>query len=519
MTVDASVRAAAPAESGHLLVASLLHGDRRRLVTVLKSLPPAVDVAEVRLDGIWSVTPEPDAATEDLFALREATDRRLIATLRPLREGGLFEGPEEARLGLLIAASQTGFDLVDLELPEGAAGPFLHAFREQVPDFLLSRHLPEAPHCRDDSLLPLAAMADGHGLYDKLAFPAGAFLDDLRAIEAVRLHAARNGKPSISTLGSTWSAELRAVLAVAGNHATYGHAPGLEPAVPGQPPAVAIQALWDHWGIARADLAGPGRPLRPWMAVLGNPVDKSLSPRMHNATLRSTGRAERYVSCHVPSSPAALRLVVSVAPRIGLVGASVTAPHKTDAARMATCDATATAVGAANQLKFHADGKVDATNTDATALRDLLRPHVRPGTSAIVLGAGGAARAALWALKELGTTATYTSRDPKRAAEAKHLGTWVPWEQRSTLRADVWVQATTLGLQANDPSPGTPHGVRLAFELNYKGGPTAFAAEARSLGATLLDGRALVLEQAVHAQRFWFGAEPDRRAMEAALGR
>ncbi len=503
----------------HRLVASLLHHERSRLEQVLRDLPASVDVAEVRLDGLWPQAPDADRATDDLFALRDATGKTLLATLRPEREGGRWDGPEEARIGLLVAARQAGFDLVDLELPDGAAGPFLYAFREQVPQFVLSRHLPEAPHCRDDSLLPLLAMQDGAGVYDKLAFPGDSFLDDVRAIEAVRLHAARGGKPSVSTLGSTWGTELRALLAVVGNQATYGHAPGLEPAVPGQPAAAGIQALWDHWGLSRDELASEGQPLRPWMAVLGNPVERSLSPRMHNAALRSARRPERYVSWHVPASDSALRLVVSVAARIGLVGASVTSPHKTAAARMGTCDAVAKAVGAANQLKFLADGQVEATNTDATALRDILRPHVTSGTTAVVLGAGGAARAALWALKELGATSTFTSRDPVRAEAAKTLGTWAPWNERASLRGDVWVQATTVGLQPDEPSPATPHGARLAFELNYKGGPTAFAAEASRLGATVLDGRALVLEQAVHAQRFWFGRAPDRKVMEAALAR
>lgn len=502
----------------HRLVASLLHAKRDQLVANLATLPESVDVAEIRLDALWPTVPDADQATDDLLALRDATDRTLLATLRPEREGGKWKGPEESRIGLLIAAHKAGFDLVDLELPEGPAGPFLSAFRSEVPQFVLSRHQPAPPHCRDDSLLPLLAMQDGRGIYDKLAFPASSFLDDVRAIEAVRLHATRGGRPSVSTLGSTWAAELRALLAVVGNQATYGHAPGLPPAVAGQPGVADIQAIWDHWGLQRGDLAHDGAPLRPWLAVLGNPVARSLSPRMHNATLRTRGRPERYLSWNVPASDSALRLVVSVAARLGMVGASVTYPHKSAAARMATCDPIATAVGAANQLRFHADGRTEATNTDATALRDLLRPHVKAGTSAVVLGAGGAARAALWALKELGATSTFTSRDPKRAEAAKTLGRWVPWDERATLRSDVWVQATTVGLTPNEPCPATPNGVRTAVELNYKGGPTAFQAAALRAGATLIDGRAVVLEQAVHAQRFWFGAEPDRLAMERALG-
>ena len=62
----------------------------------------------------------------------------------------------------------------------------------------------------------------------------------------------------------------------------------------------------------------------------------------------------------------------------------------------------------------------------------------------------------------------------ERAKQASHLGKWVPWAERGSLRADAWVQATTVGLKPGEPSPAAPNGARVAVELNYKGGPTAF---------------------------------------------
>jgi shikimate dehydrogenase len=353
-------------------------------------------------------------------------------------------------------------------------------------------------------------MQDADARLDKLAFEAGAFPDALRALELAREHALRGGHPSVSTMGYG-GGPLRALLALAGNQATYGHSPGLEPAVPGQPDILEVVRVWRHWGVRPADLDGPAA--RPWLAVLGEPALHSLSPRLHNAALRAAGRPERFGSLDVPASPGALRLLFHAATRIGLVGASITHPHKADAARIATCDPIAKAVGAANCVRFGPDGAT-ATNTDATALRRLLQGTVRPGTKVAVLGAGGAARAAVWALAGLGAKVTVVARDAAQAKAAGGAHATVPWESRESQRPEVWVQATTIGLQGQ-PSPlaGADLAGSTLVELNYAAGPTALQRQAQAAGCRVIDGRTVLLEQAVDAYRFWFGAEPDRAAM------
>jgi len=500
----------------HRLVASIAAADVATAVAALRRLPPAATHAEIRFDALWPEAPRPDEATDAILALTDAGGKPLIATLRPVRQGGGFSGDEGVRLGLLLAAARAGFALVDIE-GDVATPALLRQFAEAGVQVIVSQHTIGPTPCRDDGLRILTAEQDAGGVLDKFAFASHSYADTLRALELACQHNARGGRPAVSIQAGP---DVRALMAIVGNHATYGHAPGLEPASPGQPPAAAIAAVWERWGLGPADLSPQPAGARPWLAVLGTPLGHSLSPRLHNAALRAAARPERYGALEVPASPGALLLTLHAAQRIGLAAASVSAPHKRDAARIATCDATAKTIGAANCLKI-VDGVTTATNTDATALRRLLEPHIDAGAPAVVLGSGGMGRAAIWALRDLGAAVRFTSRDPQRAKEAAALGAkWTPWEQRGELRAPVWIQATSIGMKAADaaPVPATQlRGAVLAVEANYGAGPTAFQAAAAQAGAAVLEGRKLLLEQAADAWQFWFGRDPDRQAMQRAL--
>jgi shikimate dehydrogenase/3-dehydroquinate dehydratase type I len=499
----------------HTLVASMMASTPEEAVAAFARLPAEVGLAEVRLDALWPSVPDADAATDALLDLVDAAPLPLLATLRPVRQGGRFDGPEHVRLGLLQAALRAGFAYADLEMDGLDAAARVSQLRPDG-DVVASQHLAETP-CRSDGLTALLAMQDLPVSLDKLAFPAGAFPDLLRAFELARTHALRGGRPAVSPFGYGGAA-ARALLPLLGNRATYGSAPGLPAAAPGQPGADDVAAVWRHWGLTADDLDACASKPGPWMAVLGTPIAHSLSPRIHNAALRAAGRPERYGALDVPASSSALRLVLHVAPRLGLAAASVTAPHKQDAARIAAGDDAVQRTGAANALRLRGE-TYEATNTDVTALTRLLRPGVDAGASAVVLGAGGAARAAVAALQDLGASVRVAARDPARlAVTVKDLGAEaVAWDRRGETHADVWVQATQLGAVASDPSPATPHGARLAVDLVYAAGETAFQREARQAGANVVDGRQVLLAQAQDAYRFWFGQEPDAAAMRGAL--
>lgn len=490
----------------HATVATLLDADVAKLVAALRTLPEGTDLAEVRLDALWPKVPDADRATDDLLALLDASPMPLLATLRPRRQGGRFEGPEDVRLSLLQAALRAGFAAADLEMDGLDTAGQVRALRD-AGDVVLSTHLGGEAPCRSDGLQALLAMQDLDVAYDKFAFTASAYPDLLRALEFTRAHHLRGGRPAVSTMVHG-SAPLRALLPLAGNRATYAHAPGLKPAVPGQPGLADIHAIWDHWGLTRDDLDGCAHGQAQWFAVLGTPVMHSRSPAIHNPWLRAAGRPERFGALEVPASASALRLTFHAAPRIGLVGASVTAPHKLDAARIAECDASAKAIGAANCVRIEPDGRVLGTNTDAAAVARLAKAHVGAGSSTLVLGSGGFARAATFALKQLGAHVVVAARDEAKAATFHALGaTSIPWADRAQAPADAIVQATSLGDASVLPSSSLAR-KPWVLEAVYADGPTALQRAATAAGCVVMDGATLLREQARDAYRFWTGADP-----------
>ncbi len=500
----------------HRLVSTIHAASVELAAQQLRALPAEVSLAEVRLDALWPSVPAPEAATEHLVTLLEAAHTPLLATLRPKREGGAFEGPEDVRVNLLAAAGEAGFAAIDLE-NDGAHMPeLMRAMRQHVPQLILSRHLLDGTPERELAIRHLTAQQDLGADVHKLAFPTATFPDWLRALEVAYAHAARHGHPAVAPMQAPLL--LRALLPLTGNAATYGHAPGAEPAAPGQPGVDELLAVWRHWGLDHQGL-GPHAGGNRWLCVVGSPVAHSLSPRMHNAALQAAQSPVRYGALDVPPNPGYLRLLFMVAGRLGLAGCSVTSPHKLEAARLARSDDIASLLGAANCVRFTPSGP-EATNTDATALKHLLRDHT--GKTAVVLGAGGAARAALWALGELGVQTTVCSRDAERGrAVAERFGaTWKPYAERVAERPALWVQATPVGSDPDDPCPVPPEALAKAdaiLEMVYASGTTRLEREAAAAACQVTSGRDVLLEQGVRAYEFWLGQSPDREAMEAAL--
>src|SRR5438270_9840031 len=164
-------------------------------------------------------------------------------------------------------------------------------------------------------------------------------------------------------------------------------------------------------------------PTSTRLGVLGWPVAHSRSPAMHNAALQAVGLADwRYQRLPIP--PELLAATVVVLPAVGFRGVNVTIPHKEAALALATDPSPrAAAIGAANTLIFESDGRIRADNTDAPGLIAAL-PFDPGGRTALVLGAGGSARAVVWALIEAGAgEIRIWNRTPERGrALAGELG-------------------------------------------------------------------------------------------------
>jgi shikimate dehydrogenase len=257
------------------------------------------------------------------------------------------------------------------------------------------------------------------------------------------------------------------------------------------------------------------------LGLFGFPVAHSRSPRLFARLSRLLKRTISYEA--VAAEPGTLAARVAVARDAEWRGANVTVPLKEEAAAMTSnLTPAARALGAVNVLRF---GRVvTGHNTDAEGLRDALRRagvNAR-GRSALVFGAGGAARAAGWALARDGAkTIRFCARTVERARRtAKDLAPHFPRTRFSAggaAPADIWINATPLGMKGfpdRSPAPKRLAAPKIAVDLVY-GRRTAFQRDAAARGARVADGGAMLVCQALRAWEFW--DKPLGSARRAAL--
>jgi shikimate dehydrogenase len=258
--------------------------------------------------------------------------------------------------------------------------------------------------------------------------------------------------------------------------------------------------------------------------VLGWPVAHSRSPAIQNAALQAVGlQGWRYQLLPVP--PELLAETIRALPGAGFRGANVTIPHKEVA--LAIADAAtprARAIGAANTLIFDGSGAIEADNTDAPALIGAL-PFSPAGKSALVLGAGGSARAAVWALLDAGASEVKVwNRTPERARRlcAELGGTPVSGAEP----ADLLVHCTSSGLGASERTfeqlpvgADDLSGFDCVVDLVYRDSGTPLVQAARARSVDVVDGLELLIGQgALSFQRFT-GLPAPVAVMRAAVGR
>jgi shikimate dehydrogenase len=239
---------------------------------------------------------------------------------------------------------------------------------------------------------------------------------------------------------------------------------------------------------------------------------------MHGAALRATGLdAHGWTYQHLPVPPDLFAETVRALPGAGFAGANVTIPHKEAALALATeATAAARAIGAANTLTFTASGAIHADNTDApgtlAALRDAGVDPSAPGTTALVLGAGGSARAVVWALREAGTGVSVWNRTPQRARELASDLRVEAAEASPYTPATILVNCTSVGL--HDPSttfkelPVAADALgdfRCVADLVYRQGGTPLLQAARLAGCAVVDGLEILVRQGAFSFERWTG--------------
>jgi shikimate dehydrogenase len=254
-------------------------------------------------------------------------------------------------------------------------------------------------------------------------------------------------------------------------------------------------------------------------AVIGDPVAHSASPRLFGWLAERLGLRLGYEAVRVPAG--GLATVLEEARGGRWDGLSVTLPHKQDALVLADrADPRATRAGAANCIVRASDGRLVAHNTDVDGVRAALAQHgcSLAGSAVLLLGAGGAARAGAVAAREGGASRLWiANRHPSRAIElasafdgevlpltAEALGPMLP-------RADVVLQATSVGLEAPGDSPLPPgcvlHDRLTVMDMVYRPLRTRLLRDADAAGSRTIDGLWMLVFQGLAQLRLWTGAE------------
>lgn len=290
----------------------------------------------------------------------------------------------------------------------------------------------------------------------------------------------------------------------------------------------------------------------PGLAVIGHPVGHSRSPDMQMAALTELGLAGEWIYGALEIAPEDFEAEVAVLALEGeYAGVNVTVPHKEAALAMADeASEAAKAIGAANTLSFRG-GRIVADNTDVGGLLRSL-PAGPIGTRALVLGAGGAARGAIWALVHGGDGApTEVGGAAARGAEDEpgapltvppfEVDVWNRTAERAAIVArqlggtavtdptaadyDLIVNTTAVGLGGEDPFDHLPLAAdsfrpeQVVVDMVYGEEPSPLLAAAAAAGARTVDGLEMLVQQGALSLRIWTGEEPSLEAMRAAVHR
>jgi 3-dehydroquinate dehydratase/shikimate dehydrogenase len=489
-----------------MICVSIGRGRHRHMIAEHKHLVDnGIQLVELRLDYIQG----------EVNVRRLLKDRPcpVIITCRRKADGGRWEHSEDARQTLLRTAIVEGADYVDLE-DDIAAGIRRYGATKR----LISHH--DFQKTPADLTLLHKRLASMDADVVKIAAMANHPTDNLRMLQMV--HASK--QPTVGICMGDIGVPTRILAGRCGAPFTFATFNDDRVLAPGQIGWRQMREMYRYESIT---------PATRVYGVVADPVAHSLSPVVHNAALAVAGIDAVYLPFRVPAEQ--IDEFLSGAARWPLAGLSVTIPHKEAVLRHAAhVDDLVRSIGAANTLSFGADG-ITAANTDAIAAVESLAaalqgddPAKQQGLglkTAIVLGAGGAARAVAFGLKKQGVEVTVTSRTADRAKKiAAEVGCKaVEWTARHRMPYDCIVNATPVGMHPNvDETPYDKEHLRpymVVFDTVYNPENTLLVKEARAAGCRTVTGVEMFVRQAAIQFRIWNGVEPPHQVMRDALKR
>ena len=473
---------------------------------------------ELRLDALA----QPGKAVQALEAFcRAHPESGILATCRRLQGGGGYTGSVEEQLSLLADFAKAGAVLVDVELETleqaGAAslGALARALDAAGASLLVSAHDFNATGDLAGTLARLrSAGAVARPAVYKVVSTAMGLADNLRMLAF--LGGASAELPIVGICMGPAGLASRVLALRAGALFTFAASAAGEPTAAGQVSARALLGAY-----RAAELTAATRVY----GVAGNPVMQSLSPALHNAGFQAAALDAVYLPLHTTSTDDLLQF----AEGLPLAGLSITMPWKVEllgallGSGRGEVEAGAAAIGAVNTLTRQANGRLVGSNTDLAAITGPLGARAAlHGARVLLLGAGGAARAAAFGLRACGADVAILNRTRAAAEQlARDTGSRVA-DPAQLGEFELLVQATPAGMVGH-AGPALPvdlsalTGVHTVFEMVYRPLETPLTREARRLGMDVIDGLEMFLHQGARQWELWTGQDAPLAAMQRAL--
>ena len=429
-----------------------------------------------------------------------------IATCRLSAAGGMLRGTIDDQIRVLLAAVRAGCQWVDVEIEtvEKAGASLLRDFRpaKVIVSYHDFRKTPAlGAKYRRLARLPVQVV--------KIATHARYLRDNLQIRRLLKAHRHRSPRLVALAMGGP-GIPSRILSLLWGSALTYAAPLNHSPTAEGQIPAEVMRSVYRVERLdSRTQLYG----------VLGSRASLSLSPAMQNAAFQAKHVKAVFLPCQTHQLPDFL----AFARELKLRGFAVTMPYKRAIlSALDWTDPLANRIGACNTVAVQC-GRWLGWNTDAAAVVEVLTKRLRlAGSRILILGAGGAARAAAYAVRAEGAEVVIAARrEPAARNLARGLAAQVvPWSNAEGLEVDAVINATPVGMYPHVDS--TPIDlarlrVRVVFDMVYYPLSTRFLNEARGRGLTTISGLEMLVAQGARQFEIWTGVAAPRALMEQAV--
>ncbi|MFW6280098.1 MAG: shikimate dehydrogenase [Planctomycetota bacterium] len=483
----------------HLCV-SLTGSTPAELSDIIRELPPSATAVELRIDHLHSPL---QSSTEALKAILNATDRTVIATNRPARAGGKFQGDEKKRLNTLREAAETGADYIDVEMDSSARLGRIPGNTGRIVSCHDFQKTPEKLFSIYRDLKEAGADVAKIAVRSRTINDTGAIFNLMERCTTTDLIAIGMGEKGICT---------RVLAPKFDTFMTFASAKHDAAAAPGQVPCKQMDELYHFSSI---------NPATRIYGVVANPVAHSMSPAIHNAAFTRTNLNAVYLPFKVDN----VESFFEVFEHRDLRGLSVTIPHKqTMLSLMDEVDELSRTVGALNTVDIR-NGRRLGSNTDAAAALQALQQAADEAeiqleqSHILIVGAGGAGRTLAHVLADKSRLLSIANRTVERAETlaGETGGSAYGLDQLNSLDPDVLINTTPVGMHPDvDRIPVPPDILRpgmVVFDAIYNPIQTRLMREAEEAGCVIASGFDWFVSQAAAQFQTWTDRDAPRELM------